>query len=129
VSGSCLRLILRPRRVLGHRGDQFTEFQFQLIQELAAALGGGAELVMPQFSDDQLEVRDHRLRANCPGLRAGGTDLGGDARLPLGRQCRAQGLDVIRVSRSGHHAESESETVALRQHNPPRGDQPAASGL
>jgi hypothetical protein len=30
--------VLRPCRVLGRRGDQLTEFQFQLIQQLAAAL-------------------------------------------------------------------------------------------
>jgi hypothetical protein len=77
---------------------------------------------VPHLGDHQLEVGDHRLDAS-------GTGLGCDARLPLGRQCRAQGLDVIRVSRFGRHTGSESDAAAPCQHNPQQGNQPAVSGL
>jgi hypothetical protein len=77
---------------------------------------------VPQLGDHQLEMRDHRLGAD-------GTGLGRDARLALGRQYRAQGLDIIRVSRGGRHTGSESETVASCHHYRPSRAQPAASGL
>ncbi|MDB5369169.1 MAG: hypothetical protein JWP20_727 [Roseomonas sp.] len=61
--GPCASLALGLGRVLGHCRDELAEFQFQLVGQLAAALGGGAELVVPQLGDDQLEMRDHGLRA------------------------------------------------------------------
>jgi len=45
-------MALGPYRVLGCRGDELTEFQLQLVEQLAAPLGRGAELVVPQFGDD-----------------------------------------------------------------------------
>ena len=59
--------------VLAGRGLQLLQLQFQLVQQLAAALGGGAEALVAQLGDQQLQVHHHRLRPRGPrlGLAAG----------------------------------------------------------
>ena len=72
-------------RERGRLGFQFLELQFQLVEHLAAALGGLAILVAPQLGDDQLEVRDHRRGAR--GASFGGSQflaLVQDQRVGLG---------------------------------------------
>ena len=56
---------------LGRVGFQFLELQFQLVEQLAAALGGLAILVAPQLGDDQLQVRDHGRGARGAGFGGG----------------------------------------------------------
>ena len=53
----------RGCRSLGRRGLEFLELQLQLVKQLAAAFGGGAEAVVPHLGDQQLQMRDHRLGA------------------------------------------------------------------
>ena len=60
---------LRLRGVLAGGGHQFAELELQLIEQPAAALGGGAVLVALEPGDQQLEVRHHRLGAG--GARLG----------------------------------------------------------
>ena len=58
-------------RALARLGFQFLELQFELVQQLAAALGGLAILVAPQLGDDQLQVRDHSGGARGAGFSGG----------------------------------------------------------
>ena len=88
---------LRPRSL-----RSFLELQFQLVEQLAAALGGLPELLAPQLGDQQLVVGDHRLGA-------GGARLGLLPCLPLGGQRRLSAPRSSRMpSRTGlsHHAAS-----------------------
>ena len=90
--------LLRLGGVLAGGGHQLTELELQLIDQLAAALGGGAVLVMLEPGDQQLEVRDHRLGA-------GGACLGLAPRQTLGREFRLQRGDSIgQAVRRGRHA-------------------------
>ncbi len=77
--------------ILGGPGLQLLQLQLQLVQQLAPSLGRGAELLAPEFCNQQLEVGHHRL-----GLTPGQL---------LGRKCCAQGGDVIREGvGAGDHA-------------------------
>ena len=83
--------------ILAGRGDQLAEFEFQLVEQLAATLRGGAELVVLEPGDQQLEVRHHRLGA-------GGTRLGLAPGRLLRRQRGAQRVDIGGDGvRRGHH--------------------------
>ncbi len=83
-------LIRSERRLVFRRGSlQLLELQLQLVQQLAAALGRGAEAVVLQPGDQQLEMRHHRLGARRARLRLA-------ARQPLGRQGGPQQGNVIR---------------------------------
>ena len=90
--------------------SSFLELQLQLVEQLAAALGGLAELLAPQLGDQQLAVRDQRLGA-------GGARLGLLARLALGGQRRRQRLDRCRMpSRAGlSHACRRASLAARRR--------------
>jgi hypothetical protein len=55
--------------ILGGLGFQFLELQLHLVDQLAAAFGGGTVLVVPEFGDHQLEMRHHRLGSRGSGLR------------------------------------------------------------
>jgi hypothetical protein len=69
-SGSGSGRVLRPCRC----GDQLAEFHFQLIPQLAAALGRGAELVVPQLGGElDADIRgngDHPRSTNGRRRRA-----------------------------------------------------------
>ena len=69
--------------VLDRRRRCFLELQFQLVEQLAATLGGLPVMLPPQLGDQQLQVRHHRLGA-------GGARLGLLARRALGGQRRLQ---------------------------------------
>ena len=64
-------LLVRAERrlVLGGCRLQFLELQLQLVQQLAAALGRGAEAVMLELGNEQLEMRHHRLGTRRARLR------------------------------------------------------------
>jgi hypothetical protein len=100
----CLFRFLLRRGFAGVR-LQLLKLQFQLIEQFAAAFGGGAEPVVAELGDQQLQVRDHRLRA-------GRTRFGLAARLLFrGKRC-AQGVDLGgRIGRGGH-SRSESQFSA-----------------
>ena len=53
---------------LGGVGLQVLELQLELVEHLAAALGRAAVLLTAQLGDQQLQMRDHRLRARDPSL-------------------------------------------------------------
>jgi hypothetical protein len=55
--------------VLGRARRGFLELQFQLVEQLAAALGGLPVMLAPQLGDLQLVIGDHRLGAGSPSLR------------------------------------------------------------
>ena len=74
---------------------------------------------MPELGDDELEVRDHRLRAGRAGLGPNRARLGRDAGRALRSQRCAERLDVVGVVRRDRHAGSESDTGTCRQHNRP----------
>ena len=80
--------LLRLGGILAGGGDQLAELELQLVDQLAAALGGGAVLVALEPGDQQLEMRHHRLGA-------GGTRLGLAPRQLLGRERGAQRGDVV----------------------------------
>ena len=96
---------IQRRLVLGGSRFQLLELQLQLVQQLAPALGRGAEPVMLELGDQQLEMRHHRLRARRARFRLA-------PRQPLGRkggtlvqQGRAERLDVVRDRvMGGRHA-------------------------
>ena len=102
--------------ILGLGRFELLELQLQLVEQLVAALGGGAEPIVPQLGNHQLEMGDHRLRAGRPrlgrrgpALRVGGAGLGLATR-------RAQGGDIIRQGVGGfdHEAmESHSRRVGI----------------
>ena len=73
--------------VFGRAGRGFLELQFQLVEQLAAALGGLPVLFAPQLGDQQLVVGDQRLGA-------GGPCLGLLPCLALGGQGRRQRGDL-----------------------------------
>src|SRR5690348_14191712 len=74
---SCL---LRLGGVLARSCHQLTEFELQLVDQLAAAFGGSTVLTALELGDEQLEVRDH-----C--LSIGGACLSLAPRQPLGLKC------------------------------------------
>ena len=55
--------------IFGRGGLEFLELHLQLVEQLAAAFGRGAKAVTLHFGDQQLQVRDHRLRARGTGFR------------------------------------------------------------
>jgi len=114
---------IEGRLILGRLRLEFLKLKFQLVQQLAAAFGRGAEPLMPQLGNQQLQMRRHRLGAG----RAG---LGIAPRQPLGHQRRAQRRDVVgkRAERGIHAADSSISAggrvlLFCRQK-----DQPAISG-
>jgi site-specific DNA recombinase len=94
--------------ILAGGDDQLPELELHLVDQLAAALGGGAEPVALEPGDQQLEVRHHRLGA-------GGARLSLAPRQLLSRECAAQCGDVLgQVVRRGRHAR-DGITAAARQ--------------
>jgi hypothetical protein len=72
--------------------------KFQLVDQLAATLGGGAEPVMLELGDQQLQLQHQRLGT-------GGSGLGLAPRHLLGRECGTQRVDIVwHAFRRGHHA-------------------------
>ena len=74
--------------VFGGAGFQLLELQFQLVEQLAAALGRLPKPLALHLGDQQLEIGHHRLGAGSASLRL----------LPchaLGNQCRLQRGDVV----------------------------------
>lgn len=59
------RVLARGGRGLGSilagGGYQLAEFQFELVGQLAAALGGGVEPVMLELGGEQLEMNRHLI--------------------------------------------------------------------
>jgi hypothetical protein len=103
------RGVLRLGGVLAGGGDEFAEFQLELVDQLAAALRRGAETVMLELGDEQLEMRHHRLGAD-------GTRLGLLPRQLRGRERGAQGGDVGGSGvRRGRHGVIESRPTRQRQ--------------
>ncbi len=100
-----LPIRVQRRVVLGGGGLHFLELKFQLIQQLAAALGRGAELLMPQLGDHQLEMRHHRLGARRAGLGLAACQL-------LGRQGCTQLADVVQNRVGGGRHAPDSTTLA-----------------
>ncbi len=80
----------RPDRavVLGGGGLGLLQLQLELVEQLATALGRGAEPVVPHLGDDELEMRDD-------GLGAGRPLLGDPPGSLLGQQRRAECGDVV----------------------------------
>ena len=75
-------------RVFGGTGFQLLELQFQLVEQLAAALGRLPKPLALHLGDQQLEIGHHRL----------GTGRTGLCLLPcraLGSQCRLQRGNVV----------------------------------
>ncbi|GCD75133.1 hypothetical protein NBRC3299_1425 [Acetobacter pasteurianus NBRC 3299] len=79
-------------RVLGERRLQFFQFEFELGQQAAPPLRRGAETVLAHPRDKMFEMGNLRFGAGRTGFRDLGTRLGSG-------KCRAQGDDVVRVSR------------------------------
>jgi hypothetical protein len=108
--------------VLGRGGRGFLELQFQLIEQLAAALGGLPILLAPQLCDLQLVIGHQRLGARSP-------RLGLLACFPLGSQGRRQ-----RCNRLGCRHDRDCRTLASRRRarrvaeSNRRRHHPAASG-
>lgn len=67
--GTHRRAVGRRRFVFGCARRRFLELQFQLVEQLAAALRGLAVLLAPELGDQQLVVGDQRFGA-------GGASLG-----------------------------------------------------
>ena len=110
-----------PASGWGRRGGQpvFTgigleifELQFQLIEQTAAALGAGTELLAPQTGNLQLQMRDQRLGHTLPGTRIRQSGLGFIGPAGHRKHQRFQRLDVVRKSGSGgfHAPERITET-------------------
>ena len=91
-----LRVRIKRRLVLGGCRFQLLELRLHLVQQLAAALGRGAEAVVLQLGDQQLEMRRHRLSARRARLRLTTRQLLGRQSGALVQQGRAEGFDVIR---------------------------------
>jgi hypothetical protein len=87
--GTHRRAVGRRRFVFGCARRHFLELQFQLVEQLAAALRGLAVLLAPELGDQQLVVGDQRFGA-------GGASLGLLPCLAFGGQCRGQRLDRCR---------------------------------
>ena len=86
--------LLSRQRILGCRGFQFFELQFQLIAQPRPALRGDAIFVAAQLGDFQLQFLDHRFRARCPGARLHQVALGGLRTGCLRGQFSAQSGDL-----------------------------------
>ena len=93
--------------VFGRAGRRFLELQFQLIEQLAAALGGLAVLLAPQLGDLQLVIGDQRFGA-------------GGARLGLLPRRRARRPAAARQRRRSLRDVVTSRIVARRQAVSPR---------
>ena len=90
--------------ILGRGGLEFLELHLQLIEQLAAAFGRGAETIALHFGDQQLQMRDHRLGAGGAGFRFATRLLfGGEG----GAKCFGVGGNRI-----GHR--NDSTTIASR---------------
>ena len=81
---------MRLDRSLGFRrgGLEFLELHLQLVEQLAATFRGGAEALALQLSDQQLQMRHHRLGT-------GGTRLGLAPRRTFRQQRCFQRFDVV----------------------------------
>jgi hypothetical protein len=78
----------RRRRDLGRARCRFLELQLQLVEQLAATLGGLPVLFASQLGDLQLVIGDQRLSAR-------GARLGLLPRFPLGGKSRRQRRDRL----------------------------------
>lgn len=116
---------LRGKLILGRRGDEFLELQFQLLDQPCRALGALPVQFAFQLLDAQLEVRDQRLVVGQHGLRVGGFSLPvgsirhshialSQQRLTLGKQ-RHVGAGKIRgkINRLRIHAPIESYSIVF----------------
>src|SRR5215207_4397586 len=114
---------LRGKLILGRRGDEFFEFQFQLLDQPRRALGALPVQFAFEFLDPQLEMRDQRRVIRQLRLRAGSHRLGSQPGLTLGLQ-RHQGTDKVRwkVVRLRYHEAIESDQAA--DSNPKRLSEP-----
>src|SRR5882757_9060267 len=90
--------------ILGRGGLEFLELHLQLVKQFAAAFSRSAETIALHFGDQQLQMRDHRLRA-------GGTGLRFATRLLFGGERRAKCFG-IGGNRIGHR--NDSTTIASR---------------
>jgi hypothetical protein len=87
ANGCLLRRRIGCRFSFGGGRLQFLELHLQLIEQLTATLGGGAEPVALHLRDQQFEMRDHRLGAGSSGFPLA-------ARLLFHHQSGSEGLDV-----------------------------------
>ena len=101
----CANDTIRDRcgRILGCRRLQLLEFEFHLVEQLATALGGGAEPFVLQLGDQQLQMRHHRLGTRGTCFRLATRQL-------LCRKRGAQRLDVVRHRVGSSHRESDRIT-------------------
>ena len=67
---------------------QFLELEFQLVEQLAAALSRLPEPLALHLGDQQLQIDHHRLGAGGTGLRL-------LTRRPFGSQCRLQRSNIV----------------------------------
>ena len=74
--------------VFSGAGFQLLELQFQLIEQLAAALGRLPKPLALHLGDQQLQIGDHRFGTGRPSFRL-------LARHALGSQCRLQSGDIV----------------------------------
>src|SRR5215212_5828261 len=104
---------LRGKLILGRRGDEFFELQFQLLDQPRRALGALPVQFALELLDPQLEVRDQRLVGRQLRPRTGSYRLGLQPRLTLGLQ-RRQGTHEVgwKVVRLRYHEAIESDHVA-----------------
>ena len=99
--------------ILGGLNFQLLELKLHLVDQLAAAFGGGSVLVVPEFGDHQLEMCHHRLGTRGTSLRFATCHLFCGER-------GAQGVDIIRAdvrcrrhSNDGNHKRPLSCTTNL----------------
>ena len=83
-----LRLGRSGGLVLGDGGLELLELHLHLVEQLAAAFGGGAEAIAVEPGDHQLQMRNHRLRTRGAGLELAPCR-------PLGQQGGLQRVDVV----------------------------------
>jgi len=74
--------------VFSGAGFQLLELQFQLIEQLAAALGRLPKPLALHLGDRQLQIGDHRFGTGRPSFRL-------LARRALGSQCRLHSGDIV----------------------------------
>ena len=93
--------------ILGRGRFEFLELHLQLVEQLAATFRRGAEPIALHLGDQQLQMRNHRLRTRGAGLELA-------ARRTLGEQRRLERVDVIgkRVG-GGVHVTNESHSLVV----------------
>ena len=113
-------------RVFGGIGFQLLELQFQLVEQLAAALGRLPEPLALHLGNQQLQISHHRLGPGRTGLRL-------LTRGALGSQCRLQRGNVV-GQRFGRRHKPDYPILPGSGLPQPQGEsmrrspQPAASG-